>query len=166
MAVNPEQIVVMGHSAGAHLAALVSIDPDRLGKHRKSLSIIDGAILLDGAAYDLPRMLANPRLPDTSRTMHLAWAGRSETTQADASPALHVRENTNIPPFLILHTDRAIGIAESNLLGERLEDAGVPAMVLLCEDETHTSMNQDLGTPDHKPTEAIRIVLESLSQRN
>jgi arylformamidase len=160
---DPDRMIVMGHSAGAHLAALVAIDPKRLAAHGKSLDILDGAILLDGAAYDLPGMLE--LVPARTRKTHERWATTNPATQADASPILQIKANTDIPPFLILHIDRELGTRQSQQLAQRLDEVGVPSIVLLCEDETHGSMNTDLGTPDHLPTEAIRLVLEGLNGR-
>ena len=157
---DPERIVVMGHSAGAHLAALVATDPKRLGKHDKSLSIIDRAILLDGAAYDIPNLLSYKNLPDSSRTMHYNWVGTREADHVDASPSLHIKEGTDIPPFLILHTDRTLGTAECKAMARKMEEAGIPAITVLCDEETHTSMNRNLGTEGHAPTEAVRLTLE------
>ena len=162
---DPERIVVMGHSAGAHLAALVATDPQRLAAHGKSTNIIDGAILLDGAAFDIPTMLDNPNLPEQSRTMHLGWLGNRRSTWADASPMLKVAPGNDIPPFLILHTPRRMGAEESRRLGDTLEQAGNSVLVLECPDDDHTSINRNLGTPGHRPTEAIRIVLESMNDR-
>ena len=150
----------MGHSAGAHLAALVATDPKRLGKHGKSLSIIDRAILLDGAAYDIPHLLSYRNLPDSSRTMHYNWVGRNEADHVNASPSLHIKEGTDIPPFLILHTDRALGTAACKAMARKMEEAGIPAITVLCDEETHTSMNRNLGMDGHKPTVAVRLTLE------
>lgn len=54
---DPAQINIMGHSAGAHLTALVATDETRLKAEGKPLSIWKRAILLDTAAYDIPRYL-------------------------------------------------------------------------------------------------------------
>ena len=78
---------------------------------------------------------------------------------------LQVDRSTDIPPFLILHTPRDMGAAESKRLGDALEQAGGSAVVLECPDDDHTSINRKLGTPDHRATEAIRIVLESMNDR-
>ncbi len=51
---DPGNIVLMGHSAGAHLAALVGTDDRYLGKDLESVGRV---VLLDGAGYDLPRQL-------------------------------------------------------------------------------------------------------------
>ena len=46
---SPERIFVMGHSAGAHLAALVATDDRHLKAEHLPLATIKGVILLDGA---------------------------------------------------------------------------------------------------------------------
>src|SRR5436190_22641432 len=51
---NPNSIFVMGHSAGAHLAALVCTDDRYLNTEGLSLSIIKGCVPVDTAAYDIP----------------------------------------------------------------------------------------------------------------
>ena len=50
---DPSKIVLMGHSAGAHSVAMVSVDPTYLAAHNLSPAVIRGAIALDSAAYDL-----------------------------------------------------------------------------------------------------------------
>ena len=55
--IDPGRIILSGHSAGAHLAALVGTDPRYLGAHRLPISILDGVVLLDGAGYDVPRQM-------------------------------------------------------------------------------------------------------------
>jgi arylformamidase len=51
---DPERIYAMGHSAGAHLAALVATDESYLKREGYSLKTIKGDILLDVGAYDIP----------------------------------------------------------------------------------------------------------------
>lgn len=51
---NPEKLLLMGHSAGAHLAALVATDESYLGSEKLKLGALSGVILLDGAGYDIP----------------------------------------------------------------------------------------------------------------
>ena len=54
---DPKRIFLMGHSAGAHLAALVTADEAYLNKLGKSPSMLSGVILLDSAGYDIPAKL-------------------------------------------------------------------------------------------------------------
>ena len=58
-----DRIFLMGHSAGAHLAALVATDDRYLKAVGMNLSQIKGVILLDGAGYDIPKQIELARLP-------------------------------------------------------------------------------------------------------
>jgi arylformamidase len=55
---DPNTIFVMGHSAGAQLAALVCTDDRYLKAENLSLSIIKGCVPVDGDTYDLPMRIA------------------------------------------------------------------------------------------------------------
>jgi arylformamidase len=48
----------MGHSAGAHLSALVGTDMQYLQKAKLKPNSLRGVIPLDGACYDVPRQIA------------------------------------------------------------------------------------------------------------
>src|SRR5204863_4465580 len=52
---DPNSIIVMGHSAGAHLAALVCTDDRYLKAEKLSLSIIKGCVPVDVSVYDIPK---------------------------------------------------------------------------------------------------------------
>src|SRR5688572_31235085 len=54
---DPKRILVMGHSAGAQLAALICIDDRYLKAERLSLNIIKGCVPLDGDTYDVPAIV-------------------------------------------------------------------------------------------------------------
>jgi arylformamidase len=137
---DPAQLTLMGHSAGAHLAALVATDERYLAAHGHTLSELSGVVLLDGAGYDIPLVL---------------------DTWTDASPVTHVAPEKGIPPFLILHTERAAAVAESNELAALLQAAGVPAWTYLAEGKTHASINDDIGDIGDDMTEQIKLFLEN-----
>jgi arylformamidase len=96
----------MGHSAGAHLAALVGSDGRYLAKEELKLSDLSGVILLDGAGYDIPRQIEQTSLP-RAKTMYTTVFTADEAKQKEASPITHVAKGKGIPPFLILHPRRA-----------------------------------------------------------
>ena len=56
---DPGRIVIMGHSAGAHLVSLVGTDEQYLRGAGLSFASIDGVIPIDGAAYDVPQQIAD-----------------------------------------------------------------------------------------------------------
>src|SRR6185295_12265543 len=53
LGIDRARVMIMGHSAGAHLAALVGTDPSYLAAHHLPISAIGGVVLLDGAGYDV-----------------------------------------------------------------------------------------------------------------
>ena len=55
---DPNSFFVMGHSAGAQLAALVCTDLRYLKSEKLSFSIIKGCVPVDGDTYDVPMQIA------------------------------------------------------------------------------------------------------------
>ena len=151
----PDKIVVMGHSAGAHLAALVSTDKRKLKTHDKPLSIIKGIILLDGAGYDIPALLENPLIFKAAGPTYEKWATDDPMVWKDASPVTHVAKDIGIPEFLILHTSRQRAVEQSEKLAKLLQENGVNATVIHCGEDSHASINQKIGEQEHCATKAI-----------
>jgi acetyl esterase/lipase len=148
-------VFLMGHSAGAHLAALVATDPRYLKAEGMQLSDLSGVILLDGAGYDIPQQLAMARLP-RMKELYLTVFGSDLETQRDASPITHVAAGQGTPPFLILHVaNRPDSRRQSQALADKLNAAGASAKVVAAEGKTHATINRQLGEADDAPTEAV-----------
>jgi arylformamidase len=166
---DPSRVFLMGHSAGAHLAALVGTDARYLKNEGLKLSDLSGVILLDGAGYDIPRQIQQAMLPRL-KTMYKTVFGEDETKQKDASPITHVAGGTGIPPVLILHVaSRRDSKAQSEGLAAKLRGAGVEANVVPGEGKTHATINRELGQPDDPPTKAVfeflRVHCQKLSPK-
>jgi len=139
------RIYIMGHSAGAHLAALVSTDARYLRRAGKELNILKGAVLLDSGAYNIPRMVDD--LGRGFREMYETAFGKDRTVWKDASPFYHVEEGKGIPPFLIYHTgERLAGRIISREFSRELNKAGIPALAVHAIDRDHAGMNACIGT--------------------
>jgi len=156
---DAEKLFVMGHSAGAHLAALVATDQTRLANHQKKLSIIKGVVLLDGAGYDIPLKL---KLGNTvANSMYRDAFTDDVEIQKNASPISHVESGKGIPPFLIIPIARR---RDSNRLSEDLQQAllaaEVEASIHVAEGKTHISVNSEIGTPNDQPTAAMMKFLK------
>jgi acetyl esterase/lipase len=158
---DPKRIFLMGHSAGAHLAALTATDERPLEAVGMKPSDLAGVVLLDGAGYDVPRQIREARLP-ALRKIYLDAFGVDPKAQAEASPIEHVAKGRGIPPFLILHVGRVDSRAQSRALAARLREAGVAAKVEEFPSKTHMTINRELGRPDDGPT---RAVLDFLAAR-
>jgi len=151
---DPNAIYVLGHSAGAHLAALVCTDDRYLKAEGVSLSIIKGCVPLDVSVYDIPKRLADSNVapPATMREVF----GDTDELHRELSPVTHVAKGKNIPAFLIFHVaDRPETRLQSHWFAEKLTAAGVVARVVAAEGKTHGTISTDLGLPDDKPTQAL-----------
>jgi arylformamidase len=156
---NPNSIFVMGHSAGAHLAALVCTDERYLKAEGLSLGIIKGCVPVDTAAYDVSLRFTQSGAEKASQGK--AIFGDSDASHQDLSPISYVGKVKSIPALLILHVaDRPDSKAQSEHFGKALQSAGVSATVVAAEGKTHGTINSDLGLPDDKPTKALFEFME------
>jgi acetyl esterase/lipase len=94
---DPQRLYVGGHSAGAHLAALVSLDSSYLAAEALSPSIVRGVVGISGAGYDLDaRYAASPLAP-----LYYGAFGKDPARWAAAAPLKYVGKSA--PPFLLIH---------------------------------------------------------------
>lgn len=121
------RIVLMGHSAGAHIAALVATDARYLERAGGSLADLDGAIGYSGV-YDF--------LPLTDDTLKATFGG--EQRLWDASQPVNFVDGDE-PPFFLVHgrNDRIVWPRNSESLARALRDARVPVEFLLLDDLGH-----------------------------
>ncbi len=146
------RLLLMGHSAGAHLAALVATDPVYLVAHRLAPSVVNGVVLLDGAGYDVVAQLhdAGPLL----RRMYRNAFGDDEDMQVRLSPISHTLA-PNAAEFLILHVAaRADSRAQSEALAAALRAGGTTATVAATDDSRSTIFRR-FGTPGHRATALV-----------
>lgn len=158
--IDRRKVVLMGHSAGAHLVALVGTDPQYLRAAGLSHADIKGVIPLDGAAYNVPEQMdENARLMGDT---YLQAFGTDLERQKALSPTLHAAA-PNAPSFLILHVQRRDGTAQSNGLGEALRRAGTDAKVQGFDGrglKGHAEINRKLGDPDYPATPVVDAFLK------
>lgn len=138
---DADRIVLMGHSAGAHLAALVATDPKYAGD---AFEAIRGVVLLDGAGYDVKAQMAGAG-PRMWQVYYNAFTA-DEEVQATLSPVTHVG-GRDAPHWLALYVaEREVSAAQSEMLAERLRAAGAEAEAVAIEGTDHGRMNRELGT--------------------
>ncbi|MCF7789479.1 MAG: alpha/beta hydrolase [Prosthecobacter sp.] len=157
-----KRVALMGHSAGAHLVGLVGTDLRFLKIAEVGTKAIRGAILLDGAAYDVPRQIAEGG--DFMHDTYLEAFGTEPNRQKGLSPTVQAAA-PNVRAFLILHVQREDGTVQSNALGEALRKAGTPAEVKGFEGQGlkgHMEINRDLGKPDYPATPVVDAWLKKV----
>jgi arylformamidase len=159
---DPDRLLVMGHSAGAQLAAIVSIDDRYLKAEGLSLAMIKGCVPVDGDTYDVPAIIevAETRwrvhgLPP-SKFGHRVKFGNDPAKHRDFSAVTHVAKDKGIPPFLIIHVaEHPDTTAQAQRLGNVLKEAGIPVTLYGGRDTTHVKINDDIGKPDDPGTKAL-----------
>ncbi|MEO6579980.1 MAG: alpha/beta hydrolase [Sphingomicrobium sp.] len=160
MGLDPDRIVLMGHSAGAHLAALVATDPRYLKAAGVPMSAVKGVVLLDGAGYDVARQMARPRNPVAG--MYDAAFGRDPARQRALSPTFHAAA-PNVAHWLILPVaSRGDSTAQSEQLAAALTGAGADARVVPVPNSTHGKLNQQLGRAGDFATVEVDRFLQSV----
>ena len=160
--IDRERIVLMGHSAGAHLISLVSTDPQYLAAQGLTHSDILAAIPIDGAAYHVPEQMRGQRR--LLRNMYEDAFGEDRERQRALSPTLHTAQ-PNVDNFLFLNVQREDGIAQANQLSERLTAAGSHSRVELFEGEGlrgHAEINMEMGNPDYAATPVVDAYLRDI----
>ncbi len=154
---DPKRLFLMGHSAGAHLVALVATDGRYLAPYGLSLRDIAGVVPVDGAGYDLDERKSGDRF--LNKWITDAFGPNT----ADASPVNHVRTGVAYPPFLIaVVKQRPSAVSQSQRLASLLRQTGDTANVLVVDypDErtqlgAHGRIADDLGHADHVMTRQI-----------
>jgi acetyl esterase/lipase len=159
---DPKRLLVMGHSAGAQLAAIVCTDDRLLKAEGLSLDIVKGCVPVDGDTYDVPAIVETE---ETRRRVHglppakFGWRekfGNDPAKHKDYSAVTHVARDKGIPPFLLLHVaEHPYTSAQAQRLGNVLKDAGVPVTVFGAKETTHGKINADIGLPDDPATKAL-----------
>lgn len=162
LGVDANRFVLMGHSAGAHLSALVGTDPEYLRRTGLDLSALAGVIPLDGAAYDVPAQMT-----EGARFMGHTYAqafGSDPARQKALSPYWHA-DSPNSPAFLILHVERDDGARQSAKLAEALRNHGTKVKLQAVEGKGlkgHMEINRKLGEAGYPATPVVDAWLREI----
>jgi arylformamidase len=159
---DPQRLFIMGHSAGAQLAALICSDDRYLKSEGLSLAIIKGCVPVDGDTYDVPAIIETA---ETRRRVHgqpqakfghREKFGNDPAKHLELSAVTHVAKNKGIPPFLIMHVaEHPDTSAQAQRLASVLLSAGVTAQVFGAQESNHNKINANLGLPDDPGTKAL-----------
>lgn len=160
--IDPDRIILMGHSAGAHLVALVGTDPVYLRAVGLDYRAVRGVVPIDGAGYDVSRQIA-----DGGNFMHDTYMqafGSDPARQAKLSPTMQAAA-PNAPFFLLLHVSRHDGIAQAKQLADALTAAGTPVERHQYDGtglRGHMEINRSLGDPTYPATGALDAWLDRI----
>ena len=142
---DPARVYLMGHSAGAHIGALMALDGRYLAAHGRTPAELAGFVGLAGPYDFMP--FQSDELADTF--------GPAE--RHEASQPIHFVDGRN-PPFLLLHgsRDRVVGPGNSKRLWRRIEASGGRARMVFLERADHFNILLAAAFPFRSALAAVR----------
>ena len=168
---DPGGVVLMGHSAGAYLAAFVALAPDLAGV---GPGVVCGAVPVSGAGLDLEDRHTyalrdnfdyySARFsPDRVRREQPPAA--PAPWQTEASPVTYVSPDD--PPFLVLYAGGETEALQrqSRRLDAALRQAGVPSRIVVVPGKSHTRIVPTLSRDDQTAGPAILDFVRGLDCR-
>jgi acetyl esterase/lipase len=152
---DPQTMVLTGHSAGAFLVSLLSTDHHFVEDAGVDPDQIRCTVSLD-TEYDIAEATrTTPPLRDIYET------GFGPENYEAGSPANHVDDAAQIPPFLIVTRGQAPRVAQAKAFGAELEAAGVEVTVVDANPLTHAEVNDAVGQAgDSVVTPALMLFLK------
>lgn len=158
---DPSRLFLMGHSAGAQLAAILCTDFQYLAAEKVPKKAIIGCVPVDGDTYDVPLQVATAVARRKSLKQPDPKYGHPEKfgdlgLQRAYSAVTHVARNKGIPPFLILHVaDHTDTSAQAHRLWNALDQAGIRAKVFGAMGTDHVKLDRDLGVAGDPSTKEL-----------
>jgi acetyl esterase/lipase len=163
---DPNQLFAMGHSAGAHLVALVGTDGSYLRAQGLSLATLRGVVPLDTEVYDLKSFAARfgGKLPE----LYAVPFTQDAATWTRASPAAHIGKDKNIPPMIVAYSGGQQPYANPSRAKDaeefvsKLQAAGVTAQVVGAPEKTHAQIALEFGAPNDRVAEQVFAFLKTI----
>lgn len=154
---DPNRCVLMGHSAGAHLVALLTADP-ALSRARSAAPWC-ATVTIDTAAYDLVSLMEAPHL-----ALYDTAFGADPRAWQTASPWHRLQCAPTMPVLLVCSARRRTACAPAQAFASRIESLGGRAHVLPVE-LGHFEINRQLGL-DADYTQAVDDFLAGVRAGN
>lgn len=164
---DPGRLVLVGHSAGAQLAALVTLDGRYLRKHALTPEVVSGVVLVDGGAFDVASSLLHKK----ERPVKSPTFSSNPAVWQQASPLSHILNDgsaKNIPPYLIYYLPSTFLAKEQSLkMAQKLKAAGVSVTVREVVDgrKKHATIVESLVAPGDVEGAAILGFIKSFKSR-
>lgn len=149
---DPSRFVLMGHSAGAHLIALLSADPSEAFSLGAKPWL--GSIPLDSAALDLDSIMRAPHM-----RLYDPVFGSDPERWARASPLSRLK-SAIAPMLLVCSSHRRESCAQAESFASKARSYGARAATLR-QALSHSQINMELGVSGPY-TQAVDAFLRSL----
>ncbi|CAG7942625.1 unnamed protein product [Penicillium salamii] len=150
--IDPDRMILMGHSSGAHVVTLLGTDPSYLANVDVSIHTVRAVISLDGSNYNALAEITDS--PGSVAENLISALGTDPKRLAAMSPTHHAR-GSNAGAFLLLHVQRSGDIRQAVELSLALKASGTDADLHVFEGdffEGHVQMLLRLGDPEYPAT--------------
>jgi acetyl esterase/lipase len=153
---DPDNIFVIGHSAGAYLAALLATDPQYLAAHGVKPGDIRGYVPVSAFFYVDRPGVAPDRPKDTWGTDVTVWKA--------ASPGTYVAPQA--PPMLLLYADGDDGWRreQQTVFADAMKAKGNDVDVKMIAGRTHNSIWTEMAAGDDDTSQAILQFVRRLTR--
>jgi arylformamidase len=151
--IDRNSIVLMGHSAGAHLIALLAARPELLAAAGAARP--QGFVLLDSGALDVPAIMNARHFRLYDRAF-----GNNPADWTAASPFHQLRQAT-APILAVCSSRRADSCSQAHAFTEKAQGLGSSADIMPL-DKSHGEINAQLGE-DPAYTAAVEHFIGHLS---
>jgi len=163
---DPTKIVIMGHSAGAHLAGIVASEESLLGEHQLGPDDLSGVVLLDGAGYNIPNQMKSKLLLGKTRSMFEEAFGTDPDLWVSASPTLQAMVDEILPPLLAVHVPRFRSRVESIELVKVWNKTSSRATRHQAPDKNHATLNHSMGKKNDPDTRVVEEFIRSVFEQD
>ena len=153
---DPSKVVLMGHSAGAHLVSLVNADAQI--RQTNGVQPVLGTVSLDAGAMDVVKEM--PAVYPFLKQRYLEAFGNAEAQWVTASP--YHRLSQGAGPWLgVCSTQRKDDpCSQARAYADKSQKLGIRAAVLP-QKKNHGAINKDLGD-DPRYTQAVEDFMATL----
>jgi acetyl esterase/lipase len=140
---NPDQLFLLGHSAGAHLVALTGTNLSFIEQAGVPVSAIKGVAVIDTTAYDLYNIIQS----GSAGSMFINAFGTDPQENIEASPQRNLDDNITYPPFFIAKRGDSSRLEIANAFIQSLRNHSVEVTDVEIQEYTHSGINAAIGKP-------------------
>jgi acetyl esterase/lipase len=151
---NKNKMVLLGHSAGAHLVSLSGTSKQFLPVRGVALNLIKGIASIDTEGYNVTDQA------NSGNDIYLNAFGNDPINWSKASPINQLFSDTSYPKFFIAKRGTSTRIALSDDFITKLQSVGVTVSQVTGNQYDHEGINDAIGAPNETAiTEPLKTFL-------
>ncbi len=151
---DSQKIVLLGHSAGAHLVSLTGTSGRFLPARGLPLAALKGVASIDTEGYDVAAQV------NSGNSFYINAFGTDLEDLEAASPIAQLSPGGAYPKFFIAKRGTAARMASANDFIAKLESVGVEVSQVTASQYDHEGINEAIGAPNETAvTEPLKAFL-------